>query len=46
MTSPDPESIDHLIAGSGTAGCLLGRRPSAAPSVRVLLLEAGGKVLG
>jgi choline dehydrogenase len=35
--------FDYVIAGAGTAGCLLANRLSADPAARVLLLEAGGK---
>ncbi len=35
-------TFDYVIAGGGTAGCVLANRLSADPQISVLLLEAGG----
>jgi choline dehydrogenase-like flavoprotein len=37
------ETFDYVIAGAGTAGCVLANRLSENPTIHVCLIEAGGK---
>jgi choline dehydrogenase len=37
-----PDTVDYVLVGAGTAGCVLASRLSVDPHIRVALLEVGG----
>lgn len=42
IRAPDRQGYDYVIIGAGSAGCVVAARLAENPSLRVLLIEAGG----
>lgn len=38
-----PEAFDFIVAGGGTAGCVVAGRLAENPNVKILVVEAGQK---
>lgn len=46
IVTGEATGFDYIVVGAGAAGCVLARRLSADPAIRVALVEAGGSDRG